>query len=49
MILMPHFIISFGGAVYDDYKIRYEGKLYKATDFTYDVESLHIYGKKDPF
>ena len=47
--MLPKFIITFGGVVDVNYRIKYDDKCYVATDYRYDVDSLHIYGALDPF
>jgi len=46
---MPKFIISFAGAVFLEYLLLMDGKLYGPTEsHVKGVDSLHIYGTGDP-
>jgi len=44
---MPNFMISFGGTVFLDSLVRIRGKYYSHKDFICNIDSLHIYGKKE--
>lgn len=46
---MPKFIISFAGAVFREYLLLMDGKLYGPDEcHVKGVDSLHIYGTADP-
>ena len=47
-VIMPKFIMSFSGNVYPDFVMLIQGQLYKQEDFKCPIDSLHVYGKKDP-
>ncbi|CDW71753.1 UNKNOWN [Stylonychia lemnae] len=46
---MPKFIISFAGPVFRHMQIGYKDKMYSQEGFSFPLESIHIYGKKDIF
>jgi|LauGreDrversion4_2_1035121.scaffolds.fasta_scaffold1908010_1 hypothetical protein len=39
----------FAGTAYPNVVVKFEGKYYRHGSHPCDIETLHIYGKKDPF
>ena len=46
---MPKFLISFAGCVFYDTKLLLDKQYYGPMDYRFDIPSIHIFGKKEPF
>ena len=48
-LVMPRFLLSFGGPFFPNMRVAYKGKQYKITDYIIPMYSMHITGEKDEY
>lgn len=49
-IVIPRFVVTFGGEVFDDWLFKINGRVVQQQDYRgFSLDSLHVFGTKDPF